>query len=158
MVPPLGMLSTALWTSWITASRISDSAPMSCACGPKCVISSTDAPRLAGSSRHLARVCSTARWTMSFRSTGAKASAGRDRLNSWIRVSASIPERVADSISWRPAANSLDFSREARLSRSCVRPRMPASALLKTCPTPPAMFRRACIFSSTGIRPPRAVS
>ena len=33
-----------------------------------------------------ARVCSTARWTMSFRSTGANGSAGRERLNSWIRA------------------------------------------------------------------------
>ena len=59
---------------------------------------------------------------MSFRSTGAKGSAGRERLNSWIRESASIPVRVAASISWRPEAISRDFSREARFTRSWVRP------------------------------------
>ena len=115
-------------------------------------------PLAAGWSRHLGRVCSIARWTTSLRSTRAKASDGRDRLNSWIRVSASIPLRVAASISLSPLTSSLDFSRSAFLSRSCVRPRIPASTLLKMCPTPLAIVSSACIFSSTGTRPDMVAS
>ena len=92
-----------------------------------------------------ARVSSSTSSMIRLRSTSSSTSSMRTRVNSWMRRTVCAPSCAVCSMS---SSERIGSGSSARASRSCVRPRIAASMLLKSCATPEAISPRARSFAT----------